>query len=105
MWSDILKRMGFFLGKFIYLMDAYEDLEKDKKRGSYNPWAAYEKNADFDAFVENTLTMMMAECAKEFEKLPIVQDIEILRNIVYSGVWVKYRAVREKRLGNEEGAR
>ena len=28
-WSETLRQLGFFLGKFIYLMDAYEDLEKD----------------------------------------------------------------------------
>ena len=105
MWTDILKKTGFFLGKFVYLMDAYDDLEKDEKSGSYNPWNVYKKRADFDAFVENTLTMMMAECAKEFEKLPVVQDIEILRNIVYSGVWVRYNQVRKKRTGNEEEGR
>ena len=31
-WEDDLRRMGFFLGKFIYLMDAYEDLEKDLRK-------------------------------------------------------------------------
>ncbi len=30
-WEDDLRRMGFFLGKFIYLMDAYEDMERTKK--------------------------------------------------------------------------
>ena len=75
-------------------MDAYEDLEKDRKKGNYNPWEPYSRRKDFDAFAENTLMMMMAECAKEFEKLPIVQDIDILRNIIYSGVWNKYRELR-----------
>ena len=28
-WEKNLRRMGFFLGKFIYLMDAYEDLPED----------------------------------------------------------------------------
>ena len=28
-WEDDLRRMGFFLGKFIYLMDAYDDVEKE----------------------------------------------------------------------------
>lgn len=40
---------------------------------------------------------MMAECAREFEKLPILENVEILRNILYSGVWVKYTAVYKKR--------
>ncbi len=96
MWSDFLRRMAFFLGKFVYLMDAYEDLEKDLKKGNYNPWKPYRSRKDYDAFAENTLTMMMAECAKEFEKLPIVQDIDILRNIIYSGVWNKYRELRAR---------
>lgn len=30
-WEEDLRRMGFFLGKYIYLMDAYEDMEKDEK--------------------------------------------------------------------------
>ena len=103
-WSDFLRRMGFFLGKFVYLMDAYEDLDKDRKKKNYNPWFFYEDRKDFDAIVENSLTMMMAECAKEFEKLPIVQDIDILRNIVYSGVWNRYRKIRkESEDAKEEG--
>ena len=36
-WKENLRRMGFFLGKFIYLCDAYEDLEEDLTEGRYNP--------------------------------------------------------------------
>ena len=36
-WYDELKTLGFYLGKFIYLMDAYEDRDKDEKKDSYNP--------------------------------------------------------------------
>ena len=96
-WSNELRKMGLYLGKFIYLLDAFEDLDKDLKKKDYNPWKPIMDRKDFDATVENTLTMMMADCAKEFEKLPIVQDVEILRNILYSGVWTKYALVRKKR--------
>ena len=37
------------------------------------------------------------ECSKEFEKLPILENIEILRNIIYSGVWYRYEKVRAER--------
>ena len=30
-WEPYLRKFGFFLGKFIYIMDAYDDLEKDLK--------------------------------------------------------------------------
>ena len=42
--------------------------------------------------------MMMSECCREFEKLPILENVEILRNILYSGVWGRYEAVHEKRM-------
>ena len=43
-WYDELKTLGFYLGKFIYLMDAYEDLKKDEKNDSYNPLRYLEAN-------------------------------------------------------------
>jgi hypothetical protein len=102
-WSDELRRLGFYLGKFIYLLDAFEDLEKDLKKGAYNPWQPSKDRKDFEALVENTLMMMISECAKSFERLPIIQDVDILRNIIYSGVWQKYEEVREKRDKKREG--
>ena len=57
-WSDELRKLGFYLGKFIYLLDAFEDLEKDLKKGAYNPWQPSKDRKDFDALVENTLMMM-----------------------------------------------
>ena len=94
-WSAILRQMGFFLGKFIYLMDAYEDLEADIKKELYNPWIFYRNQTDFEKFCLETLHMMAAECAREFEKLPILMDAEILRNILYSGLWSKYEMIQK----------
>ena len=31
-WADNLRQVGFYLGKFIYLLDAYDDLEHDRKK-------------------------------------------------------------------------
>ena len=42
--------------------------------------------------------MMMAECSKEFEYLPILENAEVLRNILYAGVWtVYYKNLKERR--------
>lgn len=101
-WREALYKMGFFLGKYIYLIDAYEDVEKDVKKGNYNPFTEIYKNENFDDFVQKILTMMISECAREFENLPIIEDVDILRNILYSGVWSKYKAVRNKREKLEE---
>ncbi len=102
-WEDELYRIGFYLGKFIYISDAYEDLEEDLKKNNYNPFAKVCNEEDFEKKVRAMLTMMMAACCKEFEALPIIKNAEILRNILYSGVWSRYEIASKKR-NNEKGA-
>ena len=103
-WVNDMKTLGFYMGKFIYLMDAYEDLEKDRKKNSYNP-LIYMKDGneqDFETWCRLLLTSMMAECAKSFERLPILMHADILRNILYSGVWTKYEYLQLKKKKLEE---
>ena len=101
-WEENLKRMGFFFGKFIYLMDAYEDVPQDLEKGTYNPFKEAYQQPDFEEQAEHVLLMMMAECSKAFERLPIVENTEILRNILYAGVWSRYDQVKQKRKEQKE---
>lgn len=96
-WQQDLGRMGFFMGKFIYLMDAYEDVEKDEKEGAFNPLLPFCHTEGFEERCESMLTMMMADCSRVFEKLPLIEYVEILRNILYSGVWCRYEMVKSRR--------
>lgn len=93
LWSPYLKRFGFYLGKFIYIMDAYLDLEEDKNSGHYNPLLEMSQTMNKEDFKERIrlmLELMMGDACREFEKLPLEQDIELLRNILYAGVWKKF---------------
>ena len=98
-WEEELKTLGFYLGKFIYIMDAYEDIDEDIKKKSYNPLilAADKDDENFDTFCKLLLTSMMSECAKSFERLPILLHADILRNVLYSGVWSKYEYLQLKK--------
>ena len=40
LWAPTLGQMGFYLGRFIYLLDAALDYEKDEKKRKYNPYLA-----------------------------------------------------------------
>ncbi|MCR5032026.1 MAG: DUF5685 family protein [Lachnospiraceae bacterium] len=95
-WEETLRRCGFFLGKFVYLADAYEDLPEDLKSGNYNPLKRLYAKPDFDTYISHLLTLLMSECTKAFEVLPILQDAEILRNILYMGVWHKVNQANAK---------
>lgn len=96
-WEKTLRQMGFYLGKFIYLMDAYEDLPEDRKKNRYNPLKELAKRPDYEAQMEQILRMMIAESTVRFEQLPCLVDVDILRNILYDGVWNHYNKIQMKK--------
>ncbi len=96
-WQDTLRQMGYYMGKFIYLMDAYDDVDKDSKDGSYNPFKELYKQEGFEEKVRQYLALIMSCCCRAFEVLPIIDNAEIMRNILYAGVWAKYTRVTQER--------
>ncbi len=101
-WAPTLRQIGFYLGKFIYLLDAYADLDHDISRGCYNPLVELAKTSDdFDNDCQQMLEMMIATCTEQFERLPILRYVEILRNILYAGVWTQFYEIRERRSQKE----
>jgi len=134
-WYRDLRECGFYLGKFVSLLDAYDDLESDLAKGRYNVLSALanelsERPASRDrapkqsdsrkektgtaeggkvsrnpvperpeGLREETEAMLtdMAACAcRAFERLPVVENVDILRNILYSGIWTRFAAAGQK---------
>ena len=91
LWAPTLRQIGFALGRFIYLADAAEDFAKDQKKHRYNPFQT-EDWAQWEAW----LVMAMGRCTRFYDMLPIVQDKEILDNILFSGVWTRFRAAQHR---------
>ena len=104
-WADSLRIIGDGLGRFIYFMDAYDDLERDLRKGSFNPLKAYHQSPDFETMCKDALTMMVADSTQEFERLPIVQDADLLRNVLYSGIWSRYVQIQKQREKDGKGAK
>ena len=100
-WADTLRGIGFHLGQFIYLMDAWEDVENDIRTGNFNPLLSIYNNEtsaeSFDEICRSYMTMVMADCARYFERLPLIEDAELLRNILYSGLWTRYEQIQSRR--------
>lgn len=100
-WKDTLLTVGDRLGRFIYVMDAVLDEEQDRKKGRYNPVAAFRrKNGGFEALP--VLEMLIGECTMAFETLPLEQDLDLLRNILYSGVWNQWVKARKNKKPSQE---
>ena len=96
MWAAPLRQIGEGMGRFVYLMDAYDDLPADTRRKRYNPLAAYRAQPEYETLCRDALTYVVAEATQAFEVLPLIRDVEIMRNILYAGVWMRYRQKQQK---------
>jgi hypothetical protein len=86
--------LGYNLGKWIYTIDAYDDIEKDIKSGSYNPLLLqydYKKQPveDFKNAIkqeiERALLYTLSQAAGSIELLDMNHK-GIIENIVYMGM-------------------
>lgn len=96
-WAGTLRQMGRGLGRFIYIMDACIDYPEDEKKNRPNPLRALgsgQRDRDGDT---QLLSMLMADAAEAFERLPLEQDLGLIRNIIYAGAWQKYNLTYERR--------
>ncbi|MBN1624340.1 MAG: hypothetical protein JXN10_11800 [Clostridia bacterium] len=97
--SDIKMQLGwigFHLGKWVYIADAWTDIENDIKKKSYNPLLKrfnYNEGdiAEFkDSIRERTEFMLFAsldEISSSFEQIDKKINSGIIRNILYEGLY------------------
>lgn len=91
-----LAHMGYNLGRWLYIIDAADDLGKDIKSGSYNVFAQKYGAADNPGFrreAEFNLFFSLAKACEAYEKLPLKKNKGILDNIVYLGLKEKTNLV------------
>ena len=101
-WAETMEELGRGLGRFIYLMDAAVDFADDAETGSYNPFVALGSDAEA---MRATLALAAADAAVPYERLPLVQDANLMDAILYSGVWAQFNKVYppEDSLAQNEG--
>ncbi len=90
--GEKLFAFGKELGKFIYILDAAVDMKKDIKKQKYNPLIRI-NTSDHEVILQ----MIMAECVEKYNELNIEQDKEIIENILFSGVWTAFDAMKERK--------
>lgn len=90
-----LGEFGYHLGRFIYIIDALQDICEDDKHQNYNPILQKDRKEgeDIHAFCRRikekycfTLTLTLDAMAKSFELIPFRRYRAILENVVYLGL-------------------
>ena len=96
-YEQNLRNIGFNLGKYIYILDAYDDLEEDNKKGRYNPFIDYiDKKEELKNKVDRLISMSLGMATKNIEQLNLEFNKSIIDNIIYSGVYLRYKSILEK---------
>ena len=94
---ELLARAGYHLGKWIYMIDAVDDIEENIESGAYNPLlfrfkfdAANETADEFRARIEPDLRFnlyhylaMLSRCT---DSLDIRKNAGIIENVIYFGL-------------------
>jgi len=96
---NTLYNLGYSIGKWIYLIDALDDLKADMEKGKFNP-INFLYNKDFLTynrfieFIKTKIEFTILNCgysAKEnLEKLQLNRNEDILYNIIELGLMDKY---------------
>ena len=102
-WQEPLYRLGDSLGRFIYLLDAAVDLEKDAYKDSYNPFRKY-YGLDNEERFRDILKIFLADAVIQFDFLPLVKDVNLMKNILCSGLWTVFDEKFRLKRGNKNGS-
>jgi hypothetical protein len=84
--AKALSYLGLYMGRWIYLMDAFDDLEEDIKNASFNPLAFVEDPDKLREALGQKLISYEEEMNLALELLPFQRDQSILRNITQMGL-------------------
>ena len=97
-FAPVLWRLGWDLGRFVYLMDAFEDLHEDGKKGRFNPLlplAGREGREETEQVVLCSLEAMLSDASEQMDLLPLEKDRDLLENVIYRGVWNRYGLMKQ----------
>ncbi|MBR3952875.1 MAG: hypothetical protein IKJ82_04605 [Oscillospiraceae bacterium] len=97
----ILQRFGYLLGRYIYLCDALDDLEDDRRKGNYNPFVFCGEEGTENA--KAVLFMTVAELSDDLELLELKRYNEIIENTVRLGLKFEVERIINKKGGEKNG--
>ena len=107
--KENLSRLGYVLGRWIYLLDAADDLEKDLKSGAFNPLKtkdsfSTEEIEDTKKEAEQSLNICISEACDTLLKIKLNHFEPIIKNIIFLGLKntqsavLHYKNKKERRL-------
>lgn len=86
--ARVMSEFGFWLGRVIYLLDAWDDREKDAKRGLYNPFLLMEATREE---AEQAVNFSINSAISAYNLLEARHpDLRIVENILHEGFFAAF---------------
>lgn len=82
-----LRKFGYMVGRWVYITDAVNDCEDDIKDGSFNPLKKRFSDENFKEYCKEMMDLTIGEAILCYKRLKIFRFDDILRNILYDGVY------------------
>lgn len=93
-YAQRLKNVGFNIGKYIYILDAFADLDDDIKNKSYNPFISYKDDREaLKMRVDKLISMILSRLEMNILSLDLNLNKTIIENILYSGIYLRYKGI------------
>ena len=91
--AKILKNIGKHVGRWIYIVDAVDDIKEDAKKNRFNPliclYGESELNADIKKEISDSLRLELLAAEPAFDLIEYNGNVnveEIIKNIIYRGM-------------------
>ena len=93
-----MPELGYHLGRYIYIIDSIDDVEKDRAQGSYNPLLLCPETGEN---LKAAIALDLAKVGDIIEGLTLSRHKGIIENIIYLGLHA--RADEVLKIKPEEG--
>ena len=111
-YHEAMSTLAYQIGRWIYLLDAFDDLPEDAKEGRYNPFLeqfGYQDGSDLEAFSQKVkegiaqgLEHTLAQVAIASDSIPFERNKDLLFHIFYFGMPHMQGQILERKKTNHE---
>lgn len=101
--SDYTENLVYAIGKWIYLIDALDDYDKDVKRGSFNVFYNQYKCENYSGLIKNherdivfVFSTIFIQISENYSKIPMKYNTDLVNNIILRGIPNKTKQIIDK---------
>ncbi len=102
--NENTKLLFYTLGKWIYLIDALDDYDKDVKKSNYNVFRAKFSKTDYKSLIENhydeivsIFGSIFSQMTESYQNIKFVFNKDLSSNIIFRGIPNQTKTILEKR--------